>query len=72
MLEKKLNLRKLLFKLTKRCVFSVTEKLLRQVDICPMGGPISVVFLFMSKMELDALVPTRPVFYKRYVDDTYA
>ena len=71
MLEKKLNLRKLLFKLTKRCVFSVTEKLLGQVDVCPMGGPISVVFLFMGKMELDVLVPTKPVFYKRYVDDKY-
>ena len=44
MLEKKLNLRKLLFRLTKGCVFSVTEKLLRQVDMCPMGGPISIAF----------------------------
>ena len=44
MLEKKLKLRKLLFKLTKGCVFSDSEKLLRQVDGCPMGGPISVVF----------------------------
>ena len=53
MLERKLNLRKLLFKLTKGYVFSVTEKLLRQVDICPMGGPISVVFadVFICKIE---------------------
>ena len=36
-----------------------------------MGGPISVVFLFMGKMELNVLVPTKPVFYKRYVDDKY-
>ena len=42
--------KKLLFKLTKGCVFTVTEKLLRQVDGCPMGGPMSVVFsdIFIS------------------------
>ena len=57
MLGRKLNLRKLLFKLTKGCVFSVTEKLLRQVDICPMGGPIYVVFadVFICKIELDVV-----------------
>ena len=73
MLEKKLNLRKLLLKLPKRCVFSVTEKLLRQIDVCPMGGPISLVFSdgFMYKMELDVVVPTTPIFCKHYVDDTY-
>ena len=72
MLEKKLNLEKRLFKLTKGCVFSVTEKLLMQVDICPMGGPISVVFAdaFTCKMELDVVLAI-PIFYKRYVDDTY-
>ena len=39
-------------KLTKGCVFSVTEKLLKQVDGCPMGGPMSVVFsdIFMCKI----------------------
>ena len=88
MLEKKLKLhvrkeieplckqsifKELLFKLTKGCVFSVTGKLLKQVDGCPMGGPISVVFsdIFMCKMELDVVVPAKPIFYKRYVDDTY-
>ena len=73
MLERKLNLRKLLFKLTKGYVFSVTEKLLRQVDICPMGGPISVVFadVFICKIELDVVAPAIPIFYKHYVDDTY-
>ena len=53
-----------------QCVLSVTEKLLRQVDGCPMGGPISVVFsdLFMCKKELDVAVPAKTIFYKRYVD----
>ena len=38
-----------------------------------MGGPISIVFsyIFMCKMELDVVVPAKPIFYKRYVDDTY-
>ena len=26
---------------------------------------------FMSKMELDVVVPTKPIFYKDYDDDTY-
>ena len=38
-----------------------------------MGGPISIVFsyIFMCKMELDVVVPAKPIFYKRYVDDMY-
>ena len=38
-----------------------------------MGGPISVVFsdIFMCKMDLDVVAPAKPIFYKRYVDDTY-
>ena len=37
-----------------------------------MGGPISVVFadIYMCKME-DVVAPLKPIFYKRYVDDTY-
>ena len=69
---KKSIFKKLLFKLTKACVFSVTGKLLKQVDGCPMGGPISVVFsdIFMCKMEFDVVVPAKLMFYKYYVDDT--
>ena len=38
-----------------------------------MGGPVSVVSsgIFMSKMEFDVVVPAKPIFYKRYADDTY-
>ena len=40
-----------------------------------MEGPISVVVAFsdiyISKMEEDIVVPMKPHFYKRYVDDTY-
>ena len=66
-------LKELLFKLAKGFVYSVTEKLLKQVDSSPMGGPIYAVFsdIFMCKMELDVVVAAKPIFYKRYVDDTY-
>ena len=55
MLEKKLNLRKHLFELTKGCVFSVAEKLLRQVA--------SAVFadVFICKMELDFVAHVIPI-----------
>ena len=38
-----------------------------------MGGPMSVVFadIYMCKMEDDVVAPIKPMFYKRYVDDTY-
>ena len=72
-MRKKSIFKKLLFKLTKGFVFSVTEKLSKQVDGCPMGGPISVVFsdIVMCKMEFDVAVPAKPIFHKRYVNDTY-
>ena len=65
--------KKLLFKLTKGRVFLVTEKLLKQVNGCSIGGPVSVIFsnIFTCKMEFDSIVPDKPIFYKRYVDDTY-
>ena len=34
-----------------------------------MGGPISNTYLW--KMEEDIVIPANPIFYKRYVDDTY-
>ena len=61
-----------MFKLIKGCVFSVTEKLLKQVDGCPLWvGQHLFSDIFMCKMELVVVVPAKPIFYKRYVDDTY-
>ena len=39
-----------------------------------MGGLIYVVFsdIYGCKMEEDIVIPATPIFYKRYVDDTYA
>ena len=36
--------KKLLLKLTKECIFSVNSRLIKKIDGCPMGGPVSVVF----------------------------
>ena len=35
---------KLLKKLTQECVFTINNRLIKQVDGCPMGGPVSVAF----------------------------
>ena len=38
-----------------------------------MGGPLSVIFsdTFMTKLEDDVVTPFKPIFYKRFVDDTF-
>ena len=38
-----------------------------------MGGPLSVTFsgIFIIKMENDIVIPTKPIFYRRYVDDIH-
>ena len=52
---------------------SVNNKLIKQIDGCPMGGPISVAFtdIYVFKMEDDVVPPIKPIFCRRYVDDTY-
>ena len=70
---KKSIFKKLLLKLTKECVFSVNNRLIKQIDGCPMGCPISVVSsdIYVSKMEEDIVTPMKLHFNKRYVVDTY-
>ncbi|XP_066926368.1 uncharacterized protein [Clytia hemisphaerica] len=65
--------RKLLLKLTTECIFTANEKLYKQTDGVSMGGPLSVVFTgcFMNQMEQLIVKPSKPLFYRRYVDDTY-
>ena len=69
---KKFIFKKLLIKLTKESVFSANNCLIKQIDGCPVGGPISVVFsdIYMCKMQEDVVKPLKPIFYKRSVDDT--
>ena len=67
---KKLVFKKSLNKLCKGCTFLADGRLIRQVDGCPMGGPISVVLsnIFCVKMEFDVVKPLKPKLYKRYGD----
>ena len=71
---KKSVFKKLLNKLCKGCTFLADGRLIRQVDGCPMGGPISVVLsnIFCVKMEFDVVKPLKPKLYKRYADDIYS
>ena len=63
-----------MIKLTKESANSVNNCLIKQIDGCPMEGPISVLFpdIYMCKMEENVVKPLKPIFYKRYVNDTYA
>ena len=59
---KKSVFKKLLSKLCKCCTFLADGRLIRHVDGCPMGGPISVVFsnIFSVKMEFNVVKPLKP------------
>ena len=59
---KKSVFKKLLNKLCKGCTFLADGRLIRQVDGCPMVGPISVVYsnIFCVKMEFDVIKPLKP------------
>ena len=39
-----------------------------------MGRPLSVTFgdIYMVKMENDVVIPSKPIFYHRFVDDIYS
>ena len=70
---KKSIFKKLLLKLTKECLISENNRLIKQINGCPMEGLIFVVFsdIYVSKMEEDIVAPMKPHFYKRYAVDTY-
>ena len=63
----------ILLKLTKECVFSVKNRLLKQIDGYKIRGLISVTFsdTCTSRMNKNIVISTKPHFYKKYVDDTY-
>ena len=72
MCKSKLIFRRLFEKLTKNCVFSVNDKLVEQIEGCPMGGAISVTIsgIHMKIMEKDCVAPLNPKFYQHYIDGT--
>ena len=47
-----------------------TSNFYKQTDGCRMGGPLSVIFsdIYMTKTELEVVNPSKPKFYKRFVD----
>ena len=63
--------RKFLLKLTCENTFMFNEKFFKQIDGCTMGGPLSVIMsnIFMTMLEVRIVVPMKPSFYKRFVDD---
>ena len=65
------KLPKLLLKLKTENTFVFNSKFYKQVDECSMGGPLSVIFsnFCMTKTERKVVEPTKPQFYKRFVDD---
>ena len=67
----RLVMKRLLFRVTKGCVFTFNGNLYQQADGCGMGNPLSPVLanIFMCKLELDVIVRTNPPLYYRYVDD---
>ena len=44
------------------------------MDGCVMGEPLSFTFsdIYMVKMENDVVIPSKPIFYRRFVDDIYS
>ena len=65
--------KKLLYKVITWCIFSANNKVYKQRDGVSMGESLSVTFsgIFMNKMERDIVKLLKPIFYKRYLDDTY-
>ena len=49
----------------------LNSKFYNQVGRCSMGGPLSVIFsdIYMTKTKRKVVEPTKPKFYKRFVDD---
>ena len=71
--EKRLHFKRLLERLTGECIFSVNGRLMKQIDGCQMGGPLSGRFadIFMNRLERDVVIPRNPPLYCRFVDDQY-
>ena len=69
----RLIMKRLLKRLTSDCLFSVNERLIKQIDGCAMGSPLSVVLsgIFMTKLEKEVVYPESPILFKRFVDDVF-
>ena len=70
----KLIFRRLLKKLATEYTFKFNNRFLKQVDGCTVGGPLSLTFIdiYMVKMKIDVVIPSKPIFYCRFADDIYS
>ena len=70
----KLIFRRLLIKLATECTFKFNSRFLKQVDGFTVGGPLSVTFsdIYMVKIENGVVIPSKPIYYHRFVDDIYS
>ena len=67
----KLIFRRLLLKLATEFTLKFNKRFLKQEYGCTMGGPLYVTFSenYMVKIENDIVIPSKPVFYWRFVGD---
>ena len=67
----KLIFKRLLLKLTTENTFKFTSEFYKQNHGCTIGEPLSVIFsnTNMTKTEHEVVTPSKPKFYKRFVDD---
>ena len=58
----------------KGCTFLADGRSIRQVDGCPIGGPVSDVLsnVFCVKMKFNVVKPLKHKLYKRYVNDIFS
>ena len=70
----KLVFRRLLIKLATESTFKLNSRFLKQVDGCTKGTPPSVTFsdIYVIKMENHVVTPSKPVFYRRFLDYIYS
>ena len=64
---------KLIFiKLATECTFQFNSRFLKQVDVCTMGGPLSVTFSEIYMVKMDVVMPSKLIVYCRFVDGIYS
>ena len=63
-----------MIKLATECTFIFNSGSVKQVDGCTMGRPLFVTFgdIHIVKMENDVVIPSKPIFYRRFVDEIYS
>ena len=71
--KSRLIMKRFLKRLASDCIFSINGRLLKQIDGCSMGSPLSVILagIFMKILERKVVAPEKPILYKRFVDDVF-